>query len=262
MTDLQVFNYESQEVRTVLKNNEVWFVAKDVCGVLGLTRTNDALERIDDDEKVMRKISAPHDIDRHMWLVNESGLYSLILRSNKPEAKKFKKWVTSDVLPSIRKTGSYSIAKKLPTHQEALRGWADEIDKTEKLQIENQAQKQKILEDKPKVNFFNTVSSSEDTISMSECAKVLDMKIYGRNFGRNKLFEFLREKKIFQKDNCPYQSYIDRGYFKVIERDYLKSGNSAHIGLVVRVYQKGVDFVRKLLLEKPGTPQQLFFISK
>lgn len=100
------FNATSQEVRSLLIGNEPYFVAKDVCEILSLSDTNMALSKLDDDEKLTQKIFGSGQ-NRKMWLVNESGLYALILRSNKPEAKVFRKWVTSEVLPAIRKRGYY-----------------------------------------------------------------------------------------------------------------------------------------------------------
>jgi prophage antirepressor-like protein len=105
------FSATKQEVRSLLVNNEPWMVAKDVCDILGLSDTNMAIKSLDEDEKLTRKIYGSGQ-SRKMWLVNESGLYALILRSNKPEAKTFRKWVTSEVLPAIRKKGYYGTQKK------------------------------------------------------------------------------------------------------------------------------------------------------
>ena len=107
MNDLQVFDYNGSAVRTVEKDSEVWFVAKDVCDVLELADVTTALRPLDEDEKSLREISGAAQT-RMMNIINESGLYSLIFRSNKPEAKVFSRWVRHDVLPQIRKTGSYS----------------------------------------------------------------------------------------------------------------------------------------------------------
>lgn len=114
MNDLQIFSYQSHEVRTVEMNGEPWFVLKDVCTVLGLTTPARVAERLDADE-----VSQTHLIDsmgreQSTYIISESGLYSVILRSDKPEAKPFRKWVTSEVLPQIRKTGSYSIVQADP----------------------------------------------------------------------------------------------------------------------------------------------------
>lgn len=107
--DLVNFGYESQPFRTIIIEGSPHFVAKDVCKILGISRTNDAIKRLDADEKLMRKVSAS-DQGRTMWLVNESGLYNLIFRSTKPEAQAFRKWVTGEVLPALRKSGTYQVA--------------------------------------------------------------------------------------------------------------------------------------------------------
>jgi prophage antirepressor-like protein len=109
MKDLQIFNYGSKEIRIIMKDGEPWWVARDVCEVLGIARARQAVEnQIDDDEKLKHVLHASGQ-NRQVWIINEPGLYSLILRSNKPNAKKFKRWVTHEILPTIRKTGSYSV---------------------------------------------------------------------------------------------------------------------------------------------------------
>lgn len=115
MNELQVFSYQSSEVRTVMKGGEPWFVLKDVCAVLGLAKPSNVATRLDDDERGACLMGTPSG-DQNMIIINESGLYSVILRSDKPEAKPFRKWVTSEVLPAIRRTGQYS-AKPLTDHQ-------------------------------------------------------------------------------------------------------------------------------------------------
>ena len=107
MNELQLFNFEGKDVRTVIKNKEIWFVGKDVCDVLGVSNGRDAISRLDDDEKGVGNIDTLGG-KQDLVIINESGLYSLVLTSRKSEAKRFKKWVTGEVLPSIRKTGSYN----------------------------------------------------------------------------------------------------------------------------------------------------------
>lgn len=113
MNDLQIFTYESNEVRTVMRNGEPWFVLKDVCRVLSIGNPDDVFALPDNDEKGVAQIDTPGGKQK-MSIINESGLYNVILRSDKPEAKPFRKWVTGTVLPSIRRTGGYSIGKALP----------------------------------------------------------------------------------------------------------------------------------------------------
>ena len=119
---LQVFNFEKRDVRVVMKGSEPWWVAKDVCEVLELSNPSEALKGLDDDERGSLRISegtSPAGGNPNMNIISESGLYTLIMRSNKPEAKRFRKWVTSEVLPALRKTGSYSV-KKAPDEERKL----------------------------------------------------------------------------------------------------------------------------------------------
>lgn len=109
MNDLTVFRFEgTREVRTVVRDGEPWFVAKDICDILGIQNTSDAVRNLDDDELVSEKAISGGQV-REMLCVSESGLYALVMRSNKPQAKAFRKWVTSEVLPTIRKTGQYTV---------------------------------------------------------------------------------------------------------------------------------------------------------
>lgn len=119
MGEIQAFNYQSNEIRTVTKNGEPWFVLKDVCMVLGLAKPSNVATRLDDDERGACLMGTPSG-DQNMVIINESGLYSVILRSDKPEAKPFRKWVTSEVLPSIRKTGAYSANRSQEPQKSAL----------------------------------------------------------------------------------------------------------------------------------------------
>lgn len=111
MNDILVFHYKSSEVRTVELNGEPWFVLKDVCAVLGISHITDTAKRMDEDEVGQTEVTDSMGRKQSTYVINESGLYNVILRSDKPEAKPFRKWVTSEVLPSIRKTGSYTMPK-------------------------------------------------------------------------------------------------------------------------------------------------------
>ena len=236
--ELTIFQNAGFKIRGGLVNNEPYFVAKDVCEALGIEKHRDAISRLDDDERGSVLVDTLGG-RQEMASINESGLYSLILTSRKPEAKAFKKWVTSEVLPSIRKTGSYSIQSQFQipqTYSEALMLAAKQAE-----QIEQQTA---LLElQKPKVDFYEAVTGSKDTIDIGTVAKVLNIK----GFGRNNLFEFLRDKGVLMSNNQPKQTYCDRGYFRVIESSYTKPDGSTHINLKTVVYQKGLDFIRKLL---------------
>lgn len=238
MNELQIFNSEEfGNIRTTEIDGQPYFVGKDIADVLGYTNPSKALsDHVDEDDKLNNE-SLSSLGQRGGWLINESGLYSLVLSSKLPNAKKFKRWVTSEVLPSIRKTGGYHLPQ---TYSEALRELADMAEQKEKLMLENEQMK-------PKADFFDAVADSKTAISMNEVSKVLAIKGYGRN----NLFEFLRDKGVLDRYNVPYQRYVDAGYFRVIEQKYMKNGEP-QVTTKTLVYQKGVDAIRKLLLKEIG----------
>lgn len=232
MQNLEIFkNDEFGEVRTVLINDEPYFVAKDITDRLGFSNGRDAVSKHVDDED--KSDVAIHDgsQNRNMTVINESGLYSLVLSSKLDGAKKFRRWITSEVIPQIRRTGGYQAPKSFA---EALRLAAEQAEKMEALEKEN-----KML--LPKAEFFDAVTDSKTAISIGEVAKVLDMGI-----GQNKLFAFLREQKILDRQNIPYQEYIDRGYFRIVEQKYEVHGE-VRINIKTLVFQKGIDWIRKQL---------------
>ena len=191
-TAMQIFEYQGNEVRTIQHGDEVWWVLRDVCRVLGMTTPAKVARRLDDDEKGVSQIHTPGGT-QEVTIVNEPGLYSVILRSDKPEAKAFKRWVTHDILPSIRKHGAYiSGQEDLEMTREELLAKAfvavNEIS-GERLKRINQLE-EKIRKDEPKVAFANAVTASKDCIRIRELAKIL--KQNGVNTGQNKLFADLR----------------------------------------------------------------------
>ena len=239
MNQLQIFNSEEfGSVRSVMIDNEPWLVGKDVAVALGYSNASKAvMMHVDDEDKQKQMMTADSqngNVVTETTLINESGLYSLVLSSKLPSAKKFRRWVTSEVLPEIRKTGGYQMPQ---TYAEALRALADKAEEAERLQIENERMK-------PKEEFFDAVTDSSDAIDMKDTANALHMGI-----GRNKLFEFLRNQKILTQNNRPYQQYIDRGYFRVIEQKYDKPYGETGVNIKTVVYQSGVDFIRRKLIE-------------
>lgn len=225
-------NDEFGSVRSTIIKGNPYFIAKDICDILELKNVTQSLNGLDEDEKLIYTLHISGQ-NRELWLVNESGLYTLVIRSNKPEAKKFRKWITSEVIPSIRKTGSYGV-KELSRKELAMMVIQAEEEK-EKLQLQ-------IEEQAPKVEFFDTVAESKDAISIGSTAQVLNKELNkkGKKIGQNKLFAFLRNQKILKDNNTPYQKYIDRGWFRVIEQKYEAKGE-IRIYFKTLVYQKGVD---------------------
>lgn len=235
MNNLQIFNSaEFGEIRMVTVNGEPWFVGKDVAESLGYSDSFGALKKHVSEEDKQNCQNDSFETPRGMTVINESGLYALIFGSKLESAKRFKHWVTSEVLPSIRKTGSYNLPS---TYKEALIQLVAQVEENERLQIENN-------EMKPKAEFFDAVADSKDAIPMNEVAKVLNIPGYGRN----NLFEFLRNESILDRNNIPYQRYVDNGWFRVVEQSYTKNGEHC-INFKTLVYQRGVDGIRKRILK-------------
>ena len=237
MNELQIFNNEEfGEIRTITKDGEPWFVGKDITEKLGYQNgSRDIARHVDEDDQIV--IPIPGDTqNRNMLVINESGLYSLVISSKLPNAKKFKKWVTSEVLPSIRKNGGYIANQEQMTPEQIV---ANALIVAQNIISQKDRQ---IEEMKPKAEFFDAVADSKTAISMNEVAKVLNIKGYGRN----KLFEYLRENKVLDRWNVPYQKYVDNGWFRVIEQHYQKNGEPI-VTTKTLVYQKGVDGIRKMI---------------
>lgn len=231
MNELQIFNNAMfGNVRIILQDNEPWFVAKDVCDCLEHTNTTMALQRLDDDERSKLNLGRQGEAN----VVNEYGLYSLVMSSRKPEAKEFKRWITHEVLPALRRTGSYSlnIPRTLP---EALRAYADEVEQHNKTKALVEAQR-------PKVLFADAVSSSVTDILIGDLAKLLNQN--GHNIGQNRLFERLRNEGflISRKGgsyNMPTQRAMELGLFRIKETAITHSDGRTSINKTPKVTGKG-----------------------
>ena len=242
---IQIFNNdEFGSVRTVLIDGEPWFVLSDICNVLKISHIKDVVNRLDEDEVGQTEVIDRLGRKQKSYVVNESGLYNVIIRSDKPLAKPFRKWVTSEILPTIRKTGSYSIQSKPDSYTindpiARAERWIEE--QKEKLALE-----QKIKEDKPKVDFANQVHDSTNLSSIGDFAKALHDK--NIHIGRNKLFRWLKDNKYLMQDNSPYQKYVDRGIFAVVESTYVAKGES-HVGYTTKITGKGQLYIANKLRE-------------
>ena len=244
MNELKIFeNPDFGQIRVVNINGEPWLVGKDVAEVLGYTNPSKALIDHVDNEHKLNNESLSSLGQRGGWLINESGLYSLVLSSKLPTAKKFRRWVTSEVLPSIRKTGGYSlnIPKNLP---EALRAYAAEIEAHEKTKTALAKKEKKIALDAPKVDFYDSVANSESLLTFEKVAKLIAKK----GLGRNKMIGWLRDLKLLRKTdsgNVPYQQYVNKGYFKLVESTRVINGYE-RVFTTTYVTQKGLDYILKL----------------
>ena len=245
MNELQVFNFENHEVRSLLINSEPWFIGKDVADVLGYSNSRKAMADHVDDEDKKDGVTIRDAIGRNQKAVaiNESGLYSLVLSSKLPSAKKFKRWVTSEVLPALRKTGQYQV-KEL-SGQELMA----------KALIEAQsvlaAKDKQIQEMKPKVVFADAVATSHTSILVGELAKIL--KQNGIEMGQKRLFAWLREKGYLIKRqgtdyNMPTQKAMDLGLFEIKEGSYVNGSGVNITTKTPKITGKGQQyFINKFL---------------
>ena len=236
---MKVFNSaEFGPIRTAKINNDIYFVGKDVAEVLGYVDTNKAVSmHVDDEDKKLNDKTSPSFGQRGATLINESGLYSLVLSSKLESAKRFKRWVTSEVLPALRKTGSYSmsIPQTLP---EALRAYADEVEQHNKTKALVEAQR-------PKVLFADAVSTSNTDILVGDLAKLLSQNGYA--VGQNRLFEQLRNEGFLisrkgNSYNMPTQRAMEMGLFRIKETAITHSDGRVSLNKTPKVTGKGQQY--------------------
>ena len=217
------FLFNDQQVRTVVRDGEPWFVGKDVADILGYSDTAQRVrKRIDDEDKGVVEMTTPGG-KQNMVVINESGLYSLILSSKLPTAKAFKRWVTSEVLPTIRKHGAYmdtDIIEKSLADPDFLIQLATTLKEEKQRRMEAEA---KIAADEHKVDFYDAVGNASATLTVERFAKLVTEKL-GINTGRNRMFQWLRKNGFLQANNMPYQRYINNGWFKTYE--VIKAGHA------------------------------------
>lgn len=247
---LQVFsNAEFGSVRSTMIKDEPWFVGKDVAEILGYVDPNKAISRhVDEEDKLNDKTSSSLG-QRGGWLINESGLYSLILSSKLPNAKKFKRWVTTEVLPAIRKHGVFAVDSMLNDPDaliSVLQAYKEERQRRLFLESENAVQKQQLLEMKPKVSYYDVVINSPDLISITEIAKD-----YG--WSAKHMNGYLHSKGIQYKQGdriwILYQKYAEQGLTSTKTHAYLSGDGDTHTKVHTYWTQKGRLFIYDLLKE-------------
>lgn len=254
MGKLQVFDNEKfGSIRTIIKDDEVWFVGKDVAYVLGYSNTPKAIrDHVDEDDKLTERIVLPGQ-NREVIIINESGLYSLVLSSKLPSAKQFKRWVTSEVLPSIRKHGGYLTPAKIEEallNPDTIIKLATELKQEREKRIECE---KKIEVDKPKVLFADAVETSDTSILIGELAKLI--KQNGYDIGQKRLFAYLRDNGYLVKQksasyNSPTQKAMKLGLFEIKERT-IEQNDTVKVVKTTKVTGKGQiyfinHFVKKL----------------
>lgn len=247
--ELQIFsNSEFGEIRTVTKDNEPWFVAKDISDKLGYAQTSNMMKRIDTEDSISSILDG---MNMKSILINESGLYSAIIGSKLESARRFKHWVTSEVLPSIRKNGGYIAGQENLSDEEllskALLVAQNKIAERDKIIEQKQA---RIEQMKPKEIFADAVATSHTSILVGDLAKLICQN--GYQIGQKRLFVWLRDKGYLIKSgssyNMPTQRYIEQGLFEIKESNLVNPDGSVRITRTPKVTGKGqVYFVNKFL---------------
>ena len=243
----RIFHYQNRCVRTLVRDGEPWFVAADVCAILGLANPSQAVSYLDDDERRLINNEAWRN-NGGMQAVSEAGLYSLVLRSRRAEAKTFRRWITHEVIPAIRRTGDYQMAAAAPATP-VQSGQVLQFSRRDLLNLAMEAETEcdqlrgVVTDLLPKAEFYDRVADTTDSFSLGETAKMLAIN----GFGRNNLIHFLRSQGVLMADNVAKQRYIERGYFQVVQREYYAPDGALRVKAVTRVYEKGIDYIRRLL---------------
>lgn len=247
--EIQIFNFENNQVRTLNIDGQPYFVGKDVADVLGYSNTRDALNRHVEFEDKKDGVVIHDSIGRQQTptFINESGLYSLILSSKLPTAKKFKRWVTSEVLPTIRKHGAYMTEQKI---EEALLNPDTLITLAKQLKAEKKqrllAQKQ-VEEMTPKAVFHDAVANAENTMLVRDVAHFLRQN--GLDIGGTRFFVWLRLNGFLTKNNQPTQLSLERGYFKVKET-VVHTNHGFQTKTTPKITGRGQTFFLKKMLKE------------
>lgn len=251
MNDVTKWTFGETDVRTIELDGEPWWVLSDVCKVLEIARGSRIAERLEDDEVRQTYITDSLGREQSTYIVNEPGLYSVILRSDKPQAKPFRKWVTTEVLPTIRKHGAYmapDVLEQTIQNPDFLISLAMEL-KAE--QERRKALESKIAGDKPKVIFADAVSESQNTILIGDLAKILNQN--GMNTGQRRLFEELRNRGYLMKHgasrNMPTQRSMEMGLFKIKETAVTHADGHVTVNKTVKVTGKGQQYFINLFLK-------------
>ena len=251
MNNITTFNNPAfGSVRAVSVNDEPYFVGKDVAEILGYERPTDAVrKRVDPDDRGVAKMETPSGV-QEMTIINESGLYSLILSSKLPKAKEFKRWVTAEVLPAIRKTGGY-----VNDTAQFVESYFGQLEPSQKHALtmmfeESKRMSAQLKEQAPKVLFANAVETAHNSILIGDLAKIIRQN--GVDIGQKRLFEWLRQNGYLIKDgqskNMPTQKAMEMSLFEVKESTINNPDGSVRITRTTKVTGKGQTyFVKKFL---------------
>ena len=260
VNELQIFNYDTAKVRVVTKGNEPWFVASDVCSYFGISNSRNVVGRLDEDEKGVSDVDTLGGVQK-LTIINESGLYHLLftitpsnargvsqeeIDRRKEQLNKFKRWVTHEVIPSIRKHGLYAVDDVINNPDmliNALQALKAEREEKKKLELETAIQRQQIAEMNPKASYYDRVLACEDLVKVTVIAK---------DYGKSAVWlnNKLREKKIQYKQGeqwILYQKYAEQGYTHSFTYNYTREDGSHGSNMITKWTQKGRLFIYDLL---------------
>ncbi|SOB48619.1 BRO-like protein [Lactococcus piscium] len=253
MNELQNFNFSGQDVRIITINNEPWFIGKDVADILGYSNSRKALsDHVDDEDKGVTK-SDTLGGNQNITIINESGLYSLILKSKKPEAKQFKRWVTSEVLPTIRKHGAYMTNEKA---QDILHGngLADLLiqagEQIKTLELDKQQLQVELEEVREKTTYLDLILESPNDILITQIAQ--DYGLSAVTF--NRILHNLRIQRKVNKQWVLYSKYMGKGYIGSRTRNFLDSTGTERTSITTTWKQKGRKFLYETLKKNGYLP--------
>lgn len=251
MSNLQIFEFDHKEIRTVVKDNQPWFVGKDVASVLGYSNTRDALQKhVDVEDKDTVAFRDGTSGNPSQVIINESGLYSLILKSQLPAAKKFKRWVTSEVLPAIRKQGAYLtedvIAKTMQDPNYILGIIQAYSDAKQELKISHQI----IGELKPKVDYLDLVLKGKELVTITQIAKDYGMSAVKFNV----ILHNHRIQYLMNGQWLLYSEYHSKGYTSSISVPITRTDGRREVSMHTQWTQKGRMFLYNFLKEKGILP--------
>jgi len=239
---VQIFNFKNDEIRTIEINGGIWFVGNDICKALDIKLPHSSLKLLQRDDLHTMKVIDSLGRNQKTTVINESGLYSLVLKSRKPEAEKFKKWITSDVLPTIRKTGRYEFNSPQSEDELILRSFT--ILRT------------RLEQQKPKVDIYDRFISSKGSYLIREAAKILQEN-HEISMGEQNLYEWLRSNNYLMSNNEPYQNQMK--YFEVKARTYTnKKDGSLNLTKTTCIKPQGIIHIaHKLETESNVKPRML-----
>jgi len=237
VTAVEVFRYDSAPIRTVVRDGEPWFVARDVCAVLGITNGRDAVARLDADGVGTADVIDSMGRTQTAAIVSEPGLYELIFQSRKPEAKAFRRWVTNEVLPTIRRTGRYEVAPSLPqTYAQALRELAATVERAEQIQRELETAA-------PKAEAWDVLASAHGDYSVREAAFILN-RDPAINTGQRRLFQLLRDWKLIDRRDIPYADHARHVRLRARTYEHPRTGEP-QTSEQVRITAEGLRYLHR-----------------